>query len=1051
MNKFKRITSFAALICFATLGSPIQGNTVYAAEKSSKIVSDVNLGNINKKAVNEGLKDSHNFGLKQNSKEDKEWMDKHMVKTTKVALNSLGKQRVKTEENEKAKANRNFSTVASSSKNNSLSASSNASLPNFVDNSVLPAFPTIGNQGRLGSCTTFASTYYQMTYTSNLSRGLDAKNDANNINKFSPKWTYNFCNGGENQGSNLAENYKVLTEMGAAKWNEFPYVGSVSPETNYKAWPTDASIYRDAMNYEIDESGVINIWDDSTKTPVASPDDSHLQAVKTMLANGSVLTFGTYYEALNFTQVKDDPSTSLDDAYAGQLIADWASDSTEGGHCMTIVGYDDDIWSDINNNGVVDPGEKGAFKIANSWGSDWGNNGFLWLSYDALNPVSSVANNPSSSSGRQNVFQGNNEVYWITVKPNSYSPKVIAQFTLNTANRSQSRVEISAVNEKGTTDKTIYCPYGFQSSFFANCSFDGTANSDDATFVLDLTKLVDSNSIQDFKHNKWNVKISDGITDGTKLTVKDFKFIDNATSEAYEAPISTPVVLDGSSTSFCMGSGFDNVAVPSNLHSDSQGMTSVHLSWSPSITSGVTGYAIYNSGNKVGTTTSTDFNVANLRPGTTGEFSVRAYNDKGEYSLPTDRIKVSALKDTELPTVPTGFSISKTDKSVTLTWKPSTDNYKVENYFIFRDKWVMGAHGVPIGTTTNPTYTDTSVEPGGTYKYYVEAYDGSNVSEESEIITVQIPQQNKVTVYYKSSAGRNNIHYCVNKAWTEVPGKSMSDSILYPGYKEHTIDIGDNTNTEVCFNLNGNNWDNNNSKNYTLGAGRWMINGDTHTVTKLDAFKATAPTNLVATNTTDTSVRLTWTESKSTGSSVIGGYGIYRDGVLVGIATSGTSFMDNVVSPKNNQYNYYVRALDSSYNPISDMSNSIIVGTKTSNIVTIYYKNGYTTPYIHYCPDGGSWTAVPGVKMPAAEMAGYNKISIDLGTATQMKFCFNDGNGKWDNNRGNNYTLSVGTYTFIPGSNGAPGIFITSAPNSQSQGKLSYNTSIKTPNYLKAA
>ena len=46
---------------------------------------------------------------------------------------------------------------------------------------------------------------------------------------------------------------------------------------------------------------------------------------------------------------------------------------------MTIVGYDDDAWLDVNGNGQRDIGEVGAFKIANSWGSSWGHGGYIWL------------------------------------------------------------------------------------------------------------------------------------------------------------------------------------------------------------------------------------------------------------------------------------------------------------------------------------------------------------------------------------------------------------------------------------------------------------------------------------------------------------------------------------------------------------------------------------------------------------------------------------------------------------------------------------------------
>ena len=39
-----------------------------------------------------------------------------------------------------------------------------------------------------------------------------------------------------------------------------------------------------------------------------------------------------------------------------------------GGHAMCVVGYDDDRYG-------------GAFEILNSWGTDWGNNGYIWIRY----------------------------------------------------------------------------------------------------------------------------------------------------------------------------------------------------------------------------------------------------------------------------------------------------------------------------------------------------------------------------------------------------------------------------------------------------------------------------------------------------------------------------------------------------------------------------------------------------------------------------------------------------------------------------------------------
>lgn len=101
----------------------------------------------------------------------------------------------------------------------------------------------------------------------------------------------------------------------------------------------------------------------------------------------------------------------------------------------------------------------------------------------------------------------------------------------------------------------------------------------------------------------------------------------------------------------------------------------------------------------------------------------------------------------------------------------------------------------------------------------------------------------------------------------------------------------------------------------------------------------------------------------------------------------------------------------------------------TGNKVTIYYKKGFNSPYIHYRPAGGSWTAAPGVKMQDAEISGYAKITVDIGSASQLEAAFNDGNNNWDSNNTKNYLFSTGTSTYTPGSNGAAGTIRTGAPS----------------------
>ena len=58
-------------------------------------------------------------------------------------------------------------------------------------------------------------------------------------------------------------------------------------------------------------------------------------------------------------------------------------------HALTMVGYDDRIEFDLDENGVFgeeDKDEKGAWIIVNSWGSGWCNGGFIYCPYAMAGP-----------------------------------------------------------------------------------------------------------------------------------------------------------------------------------------------------------------------------------------------------------------------------------------------------------------------------------------------------------------------------------------------------------------------------------------------------------------------------------------------------------------------------------------------------------------------------------------------------------------------------------------------------------------------------------------
>ncbi len=405
------------------------------------------------------------------------------------------------------------------------------SLPQEVDNSLSPYFPRIENQGSLGACVYWAQTYYQFTYTMNKAMGVVTTPE----NTFSPSFTFNMGNGGKNGGGWDIDGFTLMQEIGNVPLSKVPYT-----EDDYLSWHPTEEVWREALNYRIKSYEYLNDVGTKIETQVTSTDDPDLTKIKTCLANGEVLTFTTIINSLSVIRLKEHADAPENSKYLNEYVVKSRLGGGEA-HRMTIVGYNDNIWSDLNDNGSIDKGEMGAFKVANSWGTDSHNKGFYWFSYDSLNRYTSVPN--LSESDRYGAVK---DIARIEVCPYGENSELYLRYTLNTCDRSQSNVYITATKgdkvynyEAGPKRK-----FGMSGSKF---SYDGTTDSNDGTMVYALDNVVPDITPDTLHEYKWSIKFEDTTADSKVFTVKNCEIVDEKNNRVIKPQGVFSFALDGSS------------------------------------------------------------------------------------------------------------------------------------------------------------------------------------------------------------------------------------------------------------------------------------------------------------------------------------------------------------------------------------------------------------------------------------------------------------------------------------------------------------------------
>ncbi len=466
------------------------------------------------------------YGLSRLSAIEQDHLENHVHKVIEVLPNTIGKARIKAhleahniyaDDILDSLSTLEFSTLKITSKKALQKIKKSSSLPTSVNNSLLPSFPPIGNQEQLGSCVGWASTYYQASHELGLLNGFNNKKSFTNV--LSPKWTYDMINQGKDHGASPPDAFTLLCTSGAVSILTVPY------NTNHTKWDLKTSDWISAISNRMAPYVLIPGL------------DGNITAIKQSLNNGHVLTFSTFIDSWVLTHIKHDP-TKLDNYHEGELACIYMKGQS-GGHFMTIVGYDDNLWIDINGDGKIDSGERGAFLVANSWGTDWGNKGFIWISYDAFLTTSAVVKGPTKNRFPAGIGLDSN-VISIVPKAMHYSPSLIAEFSISQTKRNQILAQIGFSDTTQTTPVSLI-PILNQQGGALEFDGEGSSKLGTVTFAADLTDFLSSESPN---INRYYLSISDN-TKNDPTILNYFVLVDPVHNKQISSS-STPKTYDNS-------------------------------------------------------------------------------------------------------------------------------------------------------------------------------------------------------------------------------------------------------------------------------------------------------------------------------------------------------------------------------------------------------------------------------------------------------------------------------------------------------------------------
>ncbi len=402
------------------------------------------------------------------------------------------------------------------------------SIPSVVDNSQLSFFrPLIAQVGL--ECGQASSIGVVFNYEMNVVRDVPGNVTEN---QYPTHFAYNFINGGSDAGVSFFETFEILKHVGTPNVADYGGMASGGPSR----WISGYDNYFNGMHNRIDEVYTVKL------NTVEG-----LQTLKNWIydhGNGSQYGgVACFYAEFAYPPNIFPPGSPESGKH---VLTQWGNSAN---HAMSIVGYNDYICWDYNNDGRftndvdlngdgilnISDWEIGGFKFANTYGSisGWGDEGFCYMMYKTV----------ADRFGQGGIW--NNMAAVMKVKDN-YRPDLAAKVNITYPCRNKIKIMLGVSADTNATEPQYILHYPVFDYQGGCVAMQGNSGEQHLELGLDLNPLL--TYINPDEIAKFFLLVSDQSTASfNQGVINSFSLMDYTdinSTETYCAQSEVPVAVD---------------------------------------------------------------------------------------------------------------------------------------------------------------------------------------------------------------------------------------------------------------------------------------------------------------------------------------------------------------------------------------------------------------------------------------------------------------------------------------------------------------------------